>query len=159
MYKLVQNVGESAWNVTVTTRCEYFQRAHEWISSTIPFRPIRACVQWLCCTCCVFLATCRHVKVYGFWPFPEDCNGNPVPNHYWEDVGDTIFSFQHQMELELVLLSRLEQINGHLHVRTTSKYACAGFTSQHNENSLKAFHLLNQTRNTRDEKSDRIPHQ
>ncbi|XP_044856000.1 alpha-2,8-sialyltransferase 8E-like isoform X1 [Mauremys mutica] len=31
------------------------------------------------------LEMCRHLILYGFWPFPSDPQGRPLPHHYYDD--------------------------------------------------------------------------
>ncbi|XP_044856007.1 alpha-2,8-sialyltransferase 8F-like [Mauremys mutica] len=31
------------------------------------------------------LEMCRHLTLYGFWPFPSDPQGRPLPHHYYDD--------------------------------------------------------------------------
>ena len=149
VYELVQRTGVSAQNATVVTRCEYLQKAHESLLSTVEFRPEKgtrptAMLYMLP----YFLETCRQVHVYGFWPFPKDCQGKPVPYHYWENEEENAVGFtsQHQTELDLVLLRRLEQKYEHLHIRTAPNYACGEFTAEHVENSVRVFHLPDKTK-------------
>ena len=32
-----------------------------------------------------FLENCKSVDFYGYWPFDDDCDDNPIDYHYWHD--------------------------------------------------------------------------
>lgn len=53
----------------------------------------------------VAMELCEEVHIYGFWPFSLDLNHNPLPHHYYDNVGPKI-GF-HSMPEEFQLLLKL----------------------------------------------------
>ncbi|RXM91542.1 Alpha-2,8-sialyltransferase 8B [Acipenser ruthenus] len=54
---------------------------------------------------------CDEIHLYGFWPFPQDQDGNPVKYHYYDSLTYeyTSQSSPHTMPLEFKTLSSLHQ--------------------------------------------------
>ncbi|CAB1320895.1 unnamed protein product, partial [Coregonus sp. 'balchen'] len=51
------------------------------------------------------LEICEQVHLYGFWPFPLDLSHNPLPHHYYDNVGPS--RRMHAMPEEFLLLLQL----------------------------------------------------
>ncbi|RXN06357.1 alpha-2,8-sialyltransferase 8E-like protein [Labeo rohita] len=51
------------------------------------------------------LELCENVHVYGFWPFGNDLQDNPVPYHYYDQLGPHLY--MHAMPEEFVQLLQL----------------------------------------------------
>lgn len=58
----------------------------------------------MCVSLRFYLYLCQ-VHIYGFWPFSLDLNHNPLPHHYYDNVGPKI-GF-HSMPEEFQLLLKL----------------------------------------------------
>ncbi|XP_024280313.1 alpha-2,8-sialyltransferase 8F isoform X3 [Oncorhynchus tshawytscha] len=53
----------------------------------------------------VAMELCKEVHIYGFWPFSLDLNHNPLPHHYYDNVGPN--KGVHSMPEEFLLLLKL----------------------------------------------------
>ncbi|XP_071022058.1 alpha-2,8-sialyltransferase 8F-like [Oncorhynchus clarkii lewisi] len=53
----------------------------------------------------VAMELCKEVHIYGFWPFSLDLNHNPLPHHYYDNVGPN--KGIHSMPDEFLLLLKL----------------------------------------------------
>ncbi|KAJ8008601.1 hypothetical protein DPEC_G00106580 [Dallia pectoralis] len=51
------------------------------------------------------LEICEQVHLYGFWPFSHDLSHNPLPHHYYDNVGPN--HHMHAMPEEFLLLLQL----------------------------------------------------
>ncbi|XP_077863093.1 CMP-N-acetylneuraminate-poly-alpha-2,8-sialyltransferase-like [Saccoglossus kowalevskii] len=53
---------------------------------------------------------CDEIHLYGFWPFPNDYEGNPLPMHYTNDIAWMTYNKYHDYPTEFSLLIELHRI-------------------------------------------------
>ncbi|XP_002732106.1 CMP-N-acetylneuraminate-poly-alpha-2,8-sialyltransferase-like [Saccoglossus kowalevskii] len=52
---------------------------------------------------------CEEIHLYGFWPFPINYEGNPLPMHYTDDIAWSTYNKYHDYPAEFSLLTGLHR--------------------------------------------------